>query len=109
MSLKCLLWSLAVALPICIVGCGGLPEQVAVRQSALGEPINWALNRPATQSSVYRNWPASLAVDGNTDGNVFHGSVTHTNAVASAWWEVDLGESRAFDTVEVWGRTDDPQ
>ena len=57
-------------------------------------PTNLAQGRTATQSSTLAGYPtdaASAAVDGNTDGNFFDGSVTHTNADTNAWWQVDLG------------------
>ncbi len=75
-----------------------------------GTPVpNIALNKPATQSSTlpdYATTGPQGAVDGNTDGNFFHGSVTHTNADANAWWQVDLGVSAAVNSVVIWNRTD---
>jgi hypothetical protein len=68
-----------------------------------------ALNKPATQSSTlpdYAGTGPQSAIDGNTDGNFFHGSVTHTNADANAWWQVDLGASAAVNSVVIWNRTD---
>jgi hypothetical protein len=49
---------------------------------------------------------AASAVDGNTDGNFFDGSVTATNLDANAWWQVDLGASASISSVVVWNRTD---
>src|ERR1700736_1381848 len=49
---------------------------------------------------------ASSAVDGNTDGNFGNGSVTHTNADANAWWQVDLGTSATITSITIWNRTD---
>jgi hypothetical protein len=68
---------------------------------------NLALNKAAIQSSD-PGWggPASKAVDGNTDGIYYNGSVTHTNADAQAWWQVDLSSSQSVQSVEVWNRTD---
>ena len=40
----------------------------------------------ATQSSNYQIWYAPLAIDGNTDGNVYDGSCSHTNNDGAAWW-----------------------
>ena len=68
-----------------------------------------ALGQAATQSSTlagYSTDSASSAVDGNTDGNFFDGSVTHTNQDTNAWWQVDLGQSTTISSVVVWGRTD---
>ena len=70
---------------------------------------NLALNKSASQSSTLADYPttgAGGAVDGNTDGNFFNGSVTHTNSEANAWWQVDLGSSSTVNSVVVWNRTD---
>jgi hypothetical protein len=32
--------------------------------------------------------------------------VTHTFVDSPAWWEVDLGQERSIETVEIWNRTD---
>jgi len=50
--------------------------------------------------------PATNAVDGNTDGDFYHGSVSHTNGELNPWWQVDLGASTAIDTIAIWNRTD---
>ncbi len=74
-----------------------------------GGASNVALNKPTTQSSTLVYNPpgdASHAVDGNTDGNYFNGSVTHTNGGYQDWWRVDLGAVYAVQSVEVWNRTD---
>jgi uncharacterized repeat protein (TIGR01451 family) len=65
--------------------------------------------RVATQSSRlagYASAGAASAIDGNTDGNFFNGSVTHTNADNNAWWQEDLGASTAIGTIVIWNRTD---
>ena len=70
---------------------------------------NVALGKQATQSSNlpgYTTVGANLAVDGNTDGNFFDGSVTHTNLDANAWWQVDLGGAATVNSIVVWNRTD---
>jgi hypothetical protein len=46
------------------------------------------------------------AVDGNTDGQFFHGSVTHTQLQADPWWEVDLGSTQDIGRIVIWNRTD---
>ena len=54
---------------------------------------NLALGKSATQSSTLPGYPfaaAGAAVDGNTNGNFYAGSVTATNADGNAWWQVDL-------------------
>lgn len=69
--------------------------------------VNLALNKPATQSSD-PGWggPPSKAVDGNTSGSWYDGSVTHTNYDAQAWWQVDLGALQSIQGVELWNRMD---
>lgn len=56
-----------------------------------GMPPNLALRKPATQSSVQNDAVAARAVDGNSDGDYHHWSVTHTTSTAQSWWQVDLG------------------
>jgi F5/8 type C domain len=75
---------------------------------AAAAPVNLALGKPATQSSDLGDGTgtAAKAVDGNTDGNFFSGSVTHTKQDAQAWWQVDLGSPQAVQSVEVWNRTE---
>ncbi len=70
-------------------------------------PASLATGKAATQSSTYAGSAGvGSAVDGNTDGNFFHGSVTATNADTNAWWQVDLGASATVNTVVIWNRTD---
>lgn len=73
-------------------------------------PHNLALSGTATQSSTWAggNWMAfaDRAIDGNTDGDLSHGSVTHTDVRTNPWWQIDLGASRAIRSVEVFNRTD---
>ncbi|GAA1676651.1 hypothetical protein GCM10009745_19910 [Kribbella yunnanensis] len=69
-------------------------------------PGNLALRKPATQISTDYGGDAGRAVDGNTDGDYFHDSVTHTAVDAKeAWWQVDLGASAPIGDVEVYNRT----
>jgi hypothetical protein len=77
--------------------------------------VNLALAKAATQSSTfpgyasrsgYNTATANSAVDGNTDGNFFHGSVTATNADPNAWWQVDLGAVDTINSITIWNRTD---
>jgi hypothetical protein len=68
-----------------------------------------AMGRPAAQSSTLPNYnttSARTAVDGNTDGGFFNGSVTHTNLDTNAWWQVDLGASVPIGSIVIWNRTD---
>jgi hypothetical protein len=72
--------------------------------------VNLALNKPATQSSTgtFSGFvaSASLAVDGNTDGNFLNHSVSHTNFENQAWWQVDLGAVGLIRTIKIYNRTD---
>jgi hypothetical protein len=49
---------------------------------------------------------AAAAVDGNTDGNYWDGSVSQTNSEISPWWQVDLGAAAEVGSVTIWNRTD---
>jgi alpha-L-fucosidase len=68
---------------------------------------NVAAGKAAGQSSTAYDAPAGRAVDGNTDGVFYNGSVTHTSEPSDqAWWQVDLGRSYPISEVDVWNRTD---
>jgi hypothetical protein len=72
-------------------------------------PSNVAFGKVATQSSTlagYNTDGASVAVDGNTDGAFFDGSVTATNSEQNPWWQVDLGTSVTVSSVTIFNRTD---
>lgn len=68
---------------------------------------NLALLGTATQSSTLAaDTQAANAIDGNTDGGISNGSVTHTNAGSDDWWEVDLGSVQSIEAIRIWNRTD---
>ena len=67
---------------------------------------NLAQGKPAAASSLGWGGAPERAVDGNTDGNYANNSVSHTQADAQAWWQVDLGQSSTIQTVEVFNRSD---
>lgn len=69
-------------------------------------PYNLAVGTTASQSSTLDVGFPWRAIDGNTDGNWWSSSVTHTNFQASPWWQVDLGVPHAIGTVIVSNRTD---
>lgn len=74
-----------------------------------GSLVNHAVLPDAisSQSSVFGTaFISDLARDGNTDGDWRNGSVTHTELDQNAWWEIDLGSSKAIDHIFVWNRTD---
>ncbi|HEY5310892.1 MAG TPA: DUF1553 domain-containing protein, partial [Pirellulales bacterium] len=69
-------------------------------------PVNLALKGKAKQSSTHKPGPARLANDGETNGQFYAGSVTHTETQQSPWWEVDLGSEQPIGRVVVWNRMD---
>jgi len=75
-----------------------------------GAPIsNLARSKTATQSSTlpgYATDGAPVAVDGNTDGAFYDGSVTATGLDPNPWWQVDLGAAASVSSITIWNRTD---
>lgn len=97
---------------VCVYRTEDPAPTVKVSDSPLG-PIapatqlaNLAFGRLATQSSTVNDGSASRAVDGITDGDWGNSSVTHTDDVASPWWQVDLAGTEAITEVLVYNRTD---
>jgi Tfp pilus assembly protein PilV len=75
-------------------------------------PTNIALSKPVIQISTLaaaENPIPERAVDGNTNGNYYAGSVTHTNSHANAWWQVDLGAVYDITQINIYNRTDAAQ
>jgi RHS repeat-associated protein len=70
-------------------------------------PVDLALNKSVTQSSTFSNFPASLAVDGNINGD-FNGAHTSsaTNYSYQPWWQLDLGSSQSINSIKLYPRTD---
>ena len=84
-----------------------LSAMVVVSQPSLAHgQVNIALGKRATQSSTGFGGVASRAVDGKTDGNYSHHSVSHTKKQNHAWWEVDLGSVHTISKVVFYNRTD---
>ena len=84
---------------------------------------NLALRKSATQSSDLgspfqaNEGLASIAVDGNTNGNGSTGQITHTacggqyasgecKGSDNPWWSVDLGANYNVNKIQIWNRTD---
>jgi hypothetical protein len=87
------------------------PEHLGSSHEALSAPtrsgyLNIAQGHTATSSSIGYGGAPSRAVDGNTDGQFFDGSVTHTNFEAAPWWQVTLAGMRPISYVTIWNRTD---
>jgi YD repeat-containing protein len=78
---------------------------------------NLAYHKPATQSKTYvdsggNSFPASLAVDGNTNSD-FNGGLScattsgdASQAPGQSYWQVDLGSSQQIGSAKLWPRTD---
>ena len=76
---------------------------------------NVALLGTASQSSSWSGdgnplARASNAIDGNTDGNYYGGSVQHTNSDSGlpvgngfAWWQVALDQNYLIDSITIGG------
>ncbi|KAI8794783.1 fucolectin-7, partial [Biomphalaria glabrata] len=67
---------------------------------------NAAQYKPAMQSSLYKNYYAYKANDGNTDGNAYHGSCQHTDLGYVPWWMVDLLGQFVIEMVRLINRQD---
>ncbi len=48
----------------------------------------------------------SKAVDGNTNGSFWNGSVAACTNSYQPWWEVDLGSIHNIEQIKVWNRTE---
>jgi hypothetical protein len=70
------------------------------------EDYNVALGQVAWQSSTIFDGDASRAVDGNTDGNFWDGSVSLTDYESGSWWAVWLGGVHEVHSVDIYNRTD---
>jgi hypothetical protein len=93
-------------------------DTVELRRSATDHTTNFALRKPATQSSVAYGAEASRAVDGNTNGKWSSGSCTATSLITVSdtdtlsiqnshpWWGVDLGAVAAIEKVTLYNRAD---
>ena len=70
---------------------------------------NVALGKRVTQSSTAFGGDASRAVDGKTDGDFGHQSVSHTNFQSKPWWQVDLDKEETIRQINIFNRTDTAQ
>lgn len=95
------------SLPVWYSDCPDCPRKLYA-DSWVPVGINLAQGRTAIESSTYyyEDTGAPKAVDGNTDGNYYAGSMAHTKYEAHPWWRVDLGGVQAIDAVLLWNRTD---
>ncbi|MCI0683609.1 MAG: GDSL-type esterase/lipase family protein [Gemmataceae bacterium] len=60
----------------------------------------------ARQSSTDQNAPAARALDGNKSGVFADRGQTHTRQQKDPWWELDLREERAIDSIVIWTRSE---
>ena len=103
------LWAQAADLPkvkeIRLEKRGGVLSIAELEVFAGGKNI--ARDGKAEQSSTAHGGLAGLAVDGNTEGNFFQKSVTHSDpGDPSPWWRLTFPEPRTVEEVEVWNRTE---
>ena len=73
------------------------------------EQVNLCTTQQATISMSSRLSSfasAENACDGNTDGDFFEGSVAVTQRELNPFWEVDIGEVRDIEEINLWNRTD---
>ncbi len=65
-----------------------------------------AQGKPSEQSSTEFGGTPDRAVDGDTNGDHFADSVTHTSNGPGEWWQVDLGGTFDIREIVIWNRTD---
>ncbi len=88
-------------------GCDPTPNGNGGSNGDCTSTTNLAVNKPASQSGTQLGSVASRANDGNTDGNYWgSNSVSNTDWVNNAWWEVDLGAVYNIEEINLWNRTD---
>lgn len=65
-----------------------------------------AIGKPVSQSSTDRGAMPSNAVDGNANGTLGSGSVSHTLSEDNSWWRLDLEDDYDISAIDVYNRTD---
>ncbi|GAA0955757.1 hypothetical protein GCM10009554_64080 [Kribbella koreensis] len=92
---------------ITALASAALTVPTTTQASAIVAGDDLALGRTATQSSEYEiGAPAARAVDGNTDGGFWNGSLSHTAEQDQPWWQVDLESKQKLGSVTIYNRTD---
>jgi len=88
---------------------GSYPIAIYCALPAIATPSvhnnNIARSGFAQESSTLTGSSPFRAIDGNTNGAYFSGSVTHTNSVPNSWWQVWFSTSFVT-SVTLWNRTD---
>jgi putative heme-binding domain-containing protein len=86
---------------------GKLRTLTLAEVEVFADGINVARRGKATQSSTAHGGEARRGIDGNTSGSYGDGGQTHTReGTNNPWWEVDLGQDQAIQSIVVWNRTD---
>ncbi|SEA71848.1 galactose-binding domain-containing protein [Leifsonia sp. 21MFCrub1.1] len=103
-------WKVAASAVVAalLMGAGGVAASAEPASDTSVEK-NLALGGSATQSSTWQWLPsatADKAIDGNPDGTLSNGSVTHTDAGQDSWWQVDLRRTATISAIEILNRTD---
>ncbi|MDO3695696.1 PQQ-dependent sugar dehydrogenase [Wenyingzhuangia sp. chi5] len=71
------------------------------------QSVNLTNSKTAVQSSVSsQGGEANLAIDGNTNGDFYSGSVTQTNNETNPWWQIDLESKTNISLIQIFNRTD---
>jgi lysophospholipase L1-like esterase len=78
------------------------------RKSATCTSSNIAYLGTTTQSNIYTNSFAHLAIDGGTSGLWSSGTISSTNYAFQPWWELDLGKITNVSRLKFWPRNDVP-
>jgi hypothetical protein len=81
-------------------GTRSTPSKVTVANVPTAAPYTGT----AIQSSEYGGYPASRAIDGNTNGAA--ANVAITQALPNTYWQLDLGSVKSISKIVVWNRTD---
>jgi hypothetical protein len=70
--------------------------------------MNLALDKgaKASQSTTAYGGTADRAIDGNTEGNFFNRSVSHTDNKPDSWWQVELPSPAKIEKIVIWNRSD---
>ncbi len=64
------------------------------------------MRKSSADSGSTPDTDAQKAVDGNTDGNYYNGSVMKTTYSQTPWWQVDMGGLQWIDAIQVFNRSD---
>jgi FkbM family methyltransferase len=82
-------------------------KKAGAMETLMENTINYALNRPALQSSVCQ-WSRSRSLEeearGANDGNLAVDYGCHTAEEDRPWWQVDLGQEIAIDRIAIHNR-----